>query len=171
MTGIEWTDEPPERDKSTRLEASSDIAGDVVPRYEATRTSVAVEQRERSAAAAFARDVRVRLAEPPQIGTRAVLSAVRPTGQHLKVLGSVVELVVVPMVDNLTAPERASEHLRCDEAVLVDVSPRVGHWVTNSLHQDVAVAGDRPAALPVAVLRSRPRTGHRYSVASGMEQH
>jgi hypothetical protein len=92
---------------------------------------------------------------------------VMPGSDDLKVLGSVVRLVSVPVVNQLPRPERAAQDFFSHETMLVDVSPLIGSRVIGTTNEHIPARRDCPAALPpgmaLGALKAL-RTLHTYSI-------
>lgn len=162
-TAIEWTD-------SAGLETSSRVTCAVVPRHESSGTPLAVEQLQLRSTATPAYDCRIRLTKTAQISPRPVFGVVSSPRHDFQVLRSVVELVLIPMMNHLTPAKWSAEHLRRHQSVLVDVPTRVGHRVPSRLNKPVAAACQSSPALPIDIVRTKLRTSHKMSVANRTEQ-
>lgn len=143
----------------------------VVARDVAAWPAFIVKSSERPVAAAFAAYDWVRLPSLAKIIPDSVPCHVCTHRlDHLQVLRAVVELVPVDVVDDLAATKRPTGCLAGNQAVFIDVSPRVGHRVTRTLDEYVAARCDGATTPPVRVSAGGLAFRHTESVASRMEQ-
>lgn len=95
------------------------------------------------------------LVNPGSPSRVAVVHQMRRAGDDLEVLGSVVGLVMVPVVNDLSVNERPPDRRLGHKSMLVHVSPAVGEGVPRSAQENVAVRGYDPATSPLMVGFSR----------------
>ncbi len=84
---------------------------------------------------------------------------------NFKIAGSIVLLVPVGVMYNLTFPKRPSNFPFCNESVFVNVPAHIGKVMPRHPEQNIAIGCRYPAALPVRVTSARMNNSHVFRIA------